>query len=507
MPKILLAWLGRTDLDCSTGKRPGAGPTASVLDARTFDAVVLLSNYDEGESREYSEWLEDRGGSPIHLRIETLDDPTDFHEIVAAVERAIEFTHAEFGKEADLAAHISPGTPSMQAAWILLAKTRFPAELIQSSVERGVRGVAFPFDLAAEYVPRALRRTDEKLERLTAGLPPEAPEFAQIVGRSPALSRAIARARRVAPHDTTVLIEGESGTGKELFARAIHAASRRSEKPFEDVNCGALPEGLVESLLFGHEKGAFSGADKRHVGHFEAAAGGTLFLDEIGELPLAAQAKILRALQEREIRRVGGSNPVKVDVRIIAATNRKLRAEVAGGTFREDLYFRLASGVIRLPPLRERQGDLTPLLDHFLAAANEKFADQPTFEQKTLSPQARNLLLRHEWSGNVREMQATMDRLVLWTPGAKIGVEDVREELLQPIQGKTTDLLGRPLGKELQLPDLMAELAKHYLERALGEADGNKTKAAELVGLPSYQTLTNWMGKYGVNAPKKAGTR
>lgn len=507
VPKVLLAWLGQTDLDCSTGKKPGAGPTASVLDARTFDAVVLLSNYDEGESRAYSEWLEERGGPPIHLRHETLDDPTDFHEIVAAVERAIEFTHAEFGEGADLTIHISPGTPSMQAAWILLAKTRFPAELIQSSVQRGVRSVTFPFDLAAEYVPRVLRRTDEKLELLTAGLPPEAPEFAQIIGRSPAIGRAIARARRVAPHDTTVLIEGESGTGKELFARAIHAASRRFEKPFEDVNCGALPEGLVESLLFGHEKGAFSGATKRHIGHFEAADGGTLFLDEIGELPLGAQTKILRALQERAIRRVGGTEPVQLDVRIIAATNRNLRAEVAAGRFREDLYYRLATGVLRLPPLRERQGDLTPLLDHFLADANQKFADQPAFEQKTLSPQARNLLLRHEWSGNVRELQATMDRLVLWTPGTKVGAEDVREQLLQPIQGKPTDLLGRPLGEELQLPDLMAELAKHYLVRALEESEGNKTKAAELVGLPSYQTFTNWMEKYGVKAPKKAGDR
>src|SRR5206468_3727555 len=144
---------------------------------------------------------------------------------------------------------------------------------------------------------------------------------------------------------------------------------------------------------------------------------------------------------------------------------------VAAGRFREDLYYRLASGVIRLPPLRERHGDLTPLLDHFLADANRKFADQPGFEQKVFSPQAKNLLLRHEWSGNVRELQTTMDRLVLWTPGATVGVEDAREELLQPIQGKPTDLLGRALGEELRLPDLMAELARHYLERALEEAE------------------------------------
>lgn len=507
MAKVLLAWLGQADLDCSTGKKKGPGPTASVVAARSFDALVLLSNYKSGESRAYVKWLEERGAPPVHLRPEDLGDPTDYSDIHNAVVRAIDFVSKEFGTGANLAIHISPGTPAMQSVWVLLAKTRYPAELIQSHERTGVRTVSIPFDIAAEYVPALLRRTDEKLERLTAGLPPKAPEFDEIIGQSPLLERAVARARRVAPHDTTVLIEGESGTGKELFARAIHAESRRSSGPFEDVNCGALPDGLVESLLFGHEKGSFSGATRGHIGHFEAAAGGTLFLDELGELPLDSQAKILRALQEKTIRRIGGDKTIAVDVRVIAATNRDLRAEVAAGRFREDLYYRLASGVIRLPPLRERQGDLTPLLDHFLADANHKFADQPGFEQKVLSPPAKNLLLRHTWPGNVRELQATMDRLVLWTPGARVGVEDVREELLQPIQGKPTDLLGRPLGEELQLPDLMAELARHYLERALEEAEGNKTRAAERVGLSSYQTFTNWMERYGVKPPKKARNR
>ncbi len=507
MTSILLAWIGRTDLDCSTGKRSGPGPTASVVAVRRFDALVLLSNYNVSESRDFAKWLEREGAPPVHLLPQELDDPTDYHGIVDAVDRAMEFTEEEFGADANIAMHISPGTPAMQSAWLLLSKTRYPAELIQSSPEAGVRTVSFPFDLAAEYVPRVLRRTDEKLERLAAGQPPLVPEFEDIIGRSPQIERALARSRRIAPHDITVFIEGESGTGKELFARAIRAASRRADGPFEEVNCGALPEGLVESLLFGHEKGAFTGATARHIGHFEAASGGTLFLDEIGELPLDAQAKILRALQEKTIRRVMGAKMITVDVRIVAATNRDLRTEVAEGRFREDLYYRLASGVIRLPPLRDRQGDITLLLDHFLAEANGKFADQPGFEQKTLSPKAKNLLLRHGWPGNVRELQATMDRLALWTPGATVGVEVVREELLQPIQGKSTDLLGRPLGDDLQLPDLVAELEKHYIERALDEADGNKTKAAKLVGLPNYQTFSNWMERHKVKPPNKARNR
>ena len=310
-------------------------------------------------------------------------------------------------------------------------------------------------------MPALLRDADDKLARLTAGLPPESPEFDRIIGRSPSMDRARTRARRIAPHDVTILIEGESGTGKELFARAIHAESRRRRGPFEEVNCGALPEGLVESLLFGHTRGAFSGAVRDHAGHFEAADRGTLFLDEIGELPLAAQVKILRTLQERTVRRLGSDRPVAVDVRVIAATNRDLCAEVAAGRFREDLYYRLATGVIRLPPLRERQGDLTPLIDHFLAAANRKFADQPGVEQKALSPPARNVLLRHAWPGNVRELQATIDRLVLWTPQRLPSPPAIRAKSCSgPSVTKPANLLGRPLGNGLELPILMAELAR-----------------------------------------------
>lgn len=503
MPSVLLAWIGQTDLDCASGRRSGRGPIASAVAAREFDGLVLLSNYAQASNAAYLGWLEAGGAPPAHLRHEPLHDPTDYGAIHAAAVRAMDFARETYGADADLTVHVSPGTPAMQAVWVLLAKTRFPAELIQSHEQTGVRTVSVPFDIAAEYVPTLLREADDKLERLTAGLPPSSPELDRIVGRSSLMVSAKTRARRVAPHDVTVLIEGESGTGKELVARAIHAESRRRRGHFEEVNCGALPEGLVESLLFGHERGAFSGADRARSGHFEAASGGTLFLDEIGELPLNAQVKLLRALQEKTVRRLGSDQPIAVDARVIAATNRDLGAEVDAGRFREDLYYRIATGVIHLPPLRERPGDLTPLIDHFLAAANRKFADQPAVEQKTLSPQARNLLLRHPWPGNVRELQATIDRLALWTAHAVVTAEDVREELLKTVRTDTAELLGRPLGSGLDLPDLMAELARHYLERALAEAEGNKTRAAELIGIPSYQTFTNWMNRYEVSLPDK----
>ncbi len=498
---MLLAWIGQTDLDCAAGRRQGRGPIASVVAARAFDALVLLSNYAAELNRVFEGWLTAAGAPTVHLRPEPLDDPTDYGAIHAAAVRALDFARDTFGVDVNLTVHISPGTPAMQAVWVLLGKTRYPAELVQSHEQTGVRTVSVPFDIAAEYVPALLREADEKLARLTAGLPLASAELERIIGRSPLMVRARTRAQRVAPHDVTVLIEGDSGTGKELFARAIHAESRRCRGPFEEVNCGALPEGLVESLLFGHERGAFSGADRARAGHFEAAAGGTLFLDEIGELPLAAQVKLLRVLQEKTARRLGSDRVIAVDVRVIAATNRELRTEVAAGRFREDLYYRLATGVIRLPPLRARPGDLTPLIDHFLAAANRKFADQPGVEQKTLSPRARNLLLQHAWPGNVRELQATIDRLVLWAPNRVVAGDDVQEELLGTVHDAPADLLGRPLGNGLELPRLVADLARHYLERALAEADGNKTRAADLVGLPSYQTFTNWMNRYEVKVP------
>ena len=355
-----------------------------------------------------------------------------------------------------------------------------------------------PFDISAEFIPDLLRGSDERLKKLTAGLPPEAPEFADIIHRSQVMSRLIAKARRVAPRSVPVLIEGESGTGKELFARAIHRAGPRRDKPFKAVNCGAIPAELVESELFGHEKGAFTGADRRKLGYFEAADGGTLFLDEVGELPLRAQVKLLRTLQDGKVQRVGSTRPVKVNVRIIAATNRTLTEEIGEGRFREDLFYRLAVAGLHLPPLRERPGDLGVLLDHLLQQVNEEHARQPGYERKKCSVNARNVLLSHPWPGNVRELVNTLHRVALWTPGRTIQSEDVREALLPPINRKASKILDRPLGDGFSLSDLLALVARHYLERALDETQGNKTRAARLVGLPSYQTLTNWLSKYGV---------
>lgn len=389
----------------------------------------------------------------------------------------------------------------MAAIWILLSKTSNPAELIESSPEKGVKTVSLPFDISADYVPDILKPADDQLLKLTQGLPPESPEFGFIVHRCKAMKRIIAQARRLALHDVPILIQGESGTGKELFARAIHTSSARKDKPFVAVNCGSIPQELVEAEFFGHTKGAFTGAITARDGYFLEADGGTLFLDEIGELPRPAQVKLLRTVQEGVIIKIGSSKSQSINVRIIAATNRNLMEEVASGRFREDLFHRIAVGVLNLPPLRERKGDLNPIIDHILESINKRFEGKLDWKHKIISVRARNLMLQYPWPGNIRELINTLTRAMVWTPGEIINEEDIRESLL-PIPAKVEikgKILDRSLESGINLPELMREVAEHYLRRSLKEAKGNKTKAAELVGLPSYQTLTNWLRRYGVD--------
>ena len=271
----------------------------------------------------------------------------------------------------ELTFHLSPGTPAMAAVWIILGKTRYSAELIESSKQHGVRTASVPFDISAELIPDLLRNADKRLTELSRAASPETARFGDIIYRSEAMHRVIGRAKRAAIRSYPVLIEGESGTGKELLAKAIHTASPRRDNPLRTVNCGAIPTELVESELFGHEKGAFTGATQARPGYVEDADGGTLFLDEIGELPLTAQVKLLRILQDEEVTRVGSTKPRRVDVRIIAATNRDLMIEVAQSRFREDLFFRLAVLVLKVPPLRQREGDLGPLIDGLFDRINQ----------------------------------------------------------------------------------------------------------------------------------------
>lgn len=495
---ILLAWLGITDLRASESSGASElGPIFSAVKALAFDSVHLLSDHPTQKARAYTQWLQQQTGARVTAHPVKLGSPTDHEDIYRAAVQVIQAVRKQ-APEAELTYHLSPGTPAMAAIWLLLAKTRYPARLIESSREQGVKEVVVPFELSAEFAPHRDKDADEALARLMQGLPPEAPAFSAIIHRCAGMKRTVAMAHRLALRDVPVLIQGESGTGKELFARAIHQASARSDKPFVAVNCGAIPQELVDAELFGHEKGAFTGAATARAGYFEAADGGTLFLDEIGELPLPSQVRLLRVLQEREVTRIGATRPKAIDVRVIAATNRVLPEELRAGRFREDLFHRLAVGVLLLPPLREREGDLTLLIDSMLAAINSEAASQPGYKHKKLDAGARNLLLRHSWPGNVRELHNTLLRASIWASGDKITAEDITASLAVTVPPKVETVLGRPLDQGISLPEIMGDVARHYLERAMALTHGNKSEAARLLGLGSYQTLSNWLRKYGI---------
>jgi len=320
----------------------------------------------------------------------------------------------------------------------------------------------------------------------------------QIVGEDPQLKQVSVALHRAAATDTTVLLEGESGTGKELFARALHALSPRADGPFVAINCAAIPETLLETELFGHEKGAFTGASARKPGKFELAHRGTLFLDEIGELPLSLQPKILRALEEKQFERVGGTLPLKVDVRVVAATNRHLKAAVAARQYREDLFFRLSVFPIVIPPLRERARDIITLARYFI----DRFCRELNKPPLGLSPSAEEDLLAYPWPGNVRELQNCIERAAILTEGDTIHSRHLNlsfrapavEEDVSPwsqidLSGTLAEASRRVIG----------EVERRKIEQALKEAAGNRNRAAEMLQI-SYKMLVSKLKDYGLDA-------
>jgi len=298
----------------------------------------------------------------------------------------------------------------------------------------------------------------------------------------------LALARRVAPSDATVLIRGECGTGKELIARAIHFNSSRANGPLVSLNCAALPEQLLESELFGHEKGAFTGAVAQRKGRFEQANGGSIFLDEIGDLSPALQVKLLRVLQERQFERVGGNKTIDADVRVMAATHRDLETAMRERTFREDLYYRLNVVTIQIPPLRDRREDIPLLLDHFL----RKFAEKNRREVTGLTAAARDALLKYDYPGNVRELENLIERAVLLCRGRVIDVEDLPATVRPGHRSP-----GEPLPKDL--PGVLADIERQAIQSALDRSGGVQTQAAQELGI-GERVLRYKMKKYGLES-------
>jgi two-component system, NtrC family, response regulator AtoC len=347
-----------------------------------------------------------------------------------------------------------------------------------SALKEGARDyLTKPFDVE-ELLLRILRLTEHRILRRDLAEARGAlrqQSHVEIIGKSPPMARLLEKLQTLAPSDAPVLITGESGTGKELVAHALHDVSPRHERPFVPVNCAAFPETLLEAELFGHERGAFTGAIRKRDGRFRAAHKGTLFLDEVSEIPIMAQAKLLRVLQEHTFEPIGTNTPVHVDVRIVSATNRDLKARIKEGLFREDLYYRLNVLDLNIPPLRDRRGDLPVLVEHFM----RKFTPESETSVRTLSPSAWAALSDYPFPGNVRELENAIERACVLSRGGEIQLDDLPADIAGT--ERTHENLRRDGTRPLATA--IKEFEREYLLRALQDAEGKKAKAADLLGI------------------------
>ena len=523
--RILFSWIGHNDLRAMAASLPEkeqeevlkglnpptpligqVGPLKCLLDAEQFDEVHLLSDLGTFRNRHYLKWL---GGDPV-LHVVKLTNPTDYPAVFKVADEILaSVVSVPRPHRLDLCLHLSPGTPTMTAIWLLLGKSKYqPATFYQTHKGKAWE-TSVPFDLVMEFVPQVLRDADARLQRLSSQSPRDVEGFEGIIGESRTLRLAVGFAQRAARRDVSVLLLGESGTGKEKFARAIHDASPRKKNRFVSINCAAISRELLESELFGHKKGSFTGAVADRDGAFKEADGGTLFLDEIGECDPSMQAKLLRVLQppdddpcHRVFCRVGDSKEITSDVRIIAATNRDLNAAIARNQFRDDLYYRLAAITIKLPPLRERRDDIPLLVQRLLGQINENFErGEPGYRHKSISNSAMTFVRNHPWPGNVRQMFHTLQQAAVMTDGDTIERQDIADAVAEVPGKPTVELMEQPLGEGFVLTDFLEEIHRHYLIRAMKEAAGVKTKAAELLGYKNYQTLSAQLDRLKVEIP------
>ena len=386
---------------------------------------------------------------------------------------------------------VEAGTP---AGTVVLLASRPTMQMMVEASRLGVLGVfaAPPDPRELEGALREVFQAEEVIAISPADIGDADDEAA--IGASPAMLEVFRMVSRVAASNATVLVLGESGTGKELVARAIHRNSARGAGPFVAINCAAIPENLLESELFGHEKGAFTGAIARKIGRFERASGGTLLLDEIGDMSLALQAKILRALQEREIERVGGDDRIPVDVRVVAATNKNLRAAIADGTFREDLYFRLAVVTLQLPRLAERGSDLDLLVRHFVAGHAARYGR----DIRAIARPVLERLREHSWPGNIRELKNVLERAVILAHGSVLLPEHLPLDQLRPLAPDGEGGTGAPL--DGYAPDLtLADVERLHIREVLLLVRGHLGKASDVLGV-HRNTLTRKIREYGLES-------
>lgn len=502
MINVLLSWIGKTDLDeisqYNTVSR--GGPIASLLThplGQPFEEVHLLScEYDMMKIDEYLSQLNKLTTTRIAHHRQRLVHPMDHESIYKAAEDLIRTIKKNF-PACRFAYHLSPGTNAMAAIWMLIGRTHTPGEFyrtwISSVGELEVVKVDIPFRISLESYPEIIREASSQMLYHWQ----EIPEFAAIQGQTQSIIEAKEKAARAAQFDVPVLITGESGTGKEIIARAIHSASQRKSSPFLAINCAAIPENLAESELFGYKKGAFSDAYRDKNGAFSQCEGGSLFLDEIGELPSLIQTKLLRVLQDKKFIPLGAQTEQSCNVRILAATNRPLSSMQNNGSFRLDLFHRLAVAVIELPPLRERGHDIEMIAHHLVDTINEEFMNHiPStyqYQSKRLSGDAISWIKRQLWPGNIRELGNLLRRTFLWNNEQVITEENLKKNHFFVDSNKINHFILPESGIDLDAE--MLEIEKNYVQQAL-KIGGSKARAAELLGLNSKTFISRCNGQY-----------
>lgn len=474
----LFSWIGNNDLK-DINKNTEFGAILSIyLTNPELTRMILLSNRDNLEINEYVAWLKEKLKKKVEIFLEFCTqnpDPTDYKFVYESAESVVrKYTQTD----TIIYFNLTSGTSTMSATWLLLGTSIFNAILLQSSKEKGVEIIELPYQISLQA------KQDKSIEQLTETMAID--DF----NESNAMEKVDELVELFAPRNIPVIIQGETGSGKEVLAKKIHVKSQRKNKVFIAINCGAISENLVDSELFGHKKGAFTGADKDRKGHFENADGGTLFLDEIGELPLSSQVKLLRVLQEKEVTAVGSSLPLKIDVRIICATHRDLLEMVREGSFREDLYYRLAVGMVEIPPLRERGSDIRVLARDLLENINAELVSE-NFTTKSLTQDAISFISAQHWFGNVRELQNTLLRACIRYPFEKqLKAKHIETMMIKFSYNKEGE---NDLKFELPVdaPQKIKEIKKIYAQTALKMANNRKNKAGELLGISS-QVLDNW---------------
>ena len=499
--KTLFSWLGNTDIKNMERNEHGPISLIATKSEEPFNKIVILGNTWNESWEAYKKWLIKRMGSSgrpwndINIYQADLISPVDYTSIEVEAQKWIPRLSLE---SETLSINLSSGTPAMTVMSIIVGNANSNTRFFQSNRDGTINQEHISFDTnekTKEYAARSIASRATTKPRTTD-------TFNGIVSHSPAMRDVINKAEKLSQMELPILILGETGTGKEVLSKAIHKASPRKNNGIITVNCGAIPESLVDSTLFGHKKGAFTGAIKDSKGLFEQAHGGTLFLDEVGELTLNTQVKLLRALQQGEITKVGGEEPKRVDVRIIAATHRDLSLMVEKGEFREDLFYRLALGIIEIPPLRSRLEDVEPLTDALVDEINNYASKYPNYEHKSLSDSALLLIKSLPWKGNVRELWSTLNRALLLSNQTQISQQDISDALIKRSSNEKPSEVQLKAGDSVNLKNITEDIERAYLKAALLATGNGKVKTAKMLGLANHQNLDTMLKRLNISVPK-----